>query len=164
MLSVLVLLHSVGWVAVLCDSGRSLRIDVPSPPSAASSRLKSSLQAVPGTFEPISPVVVDSGEIRAFVWFLGVSSILCGFLVGLLSPPGLWPRAKSLLSTPERKQLAVLLAASTWVSLMVLSGGSGGDVVLRSLPALLFVGVLFGGLAAAREATVSATGSGMRRP
>lgn len=74
-----------------------------------------------------------------------VGAGLGGALIGLFAPHRLWPRFKQWLATPQRKQLATLLAAATWVSVVVLSEGSGGDalahVFVLSLPAALFAGI-----------------------
>jgi len=75
--------------------------------------------------------------------------VVGGLLIKLLDPPGLWARIRRWLPTPERKQLATLLLVAVWVSLAALAELSGpgrsslGQVLIGSLPAVLFGGVFF---------------------
>jgi hypothetical protein len=93
------------------------------------------------------PERLTADDLWGLAAFLSISLAGCGFVIGLLSPPGPWARTRRVLSTPERRQLAVLLCASAWVSLMAISVGSGRnsipEIVRRSLPVLMFAGVLY---------------------
>lgn len=139
LLSMLAVFQVVLWVGVLNHSGRHV-----------AERFNEFLdqRSYPARLSPDSAV--------SFAFALVISTGLGGFLIGLLSPPGLRQRARSLLSTPGRRQLATLLAAATWVSGATLSyhcpslGAEVGcelrelaRVVGTALPAVLFGGIFF---------------------
>ncbi len=77
------------------------------------------------------------------------SVVLGGLLIRLLDAPGLWARIEHWLQTPERKQLATLVLVAIWVSFAAIAEltgpgrGSLGQVLIASLPAVLFGGVFF---------------------
>jgi hypothetical protein len=140
LLSVIALFHVWLWIVFLSDAGR---------------------QVAP-TFEQFmkerrEAPRIPADEVLAFAGVLGVSLGAGGFLIGLLSPPGLWQRVRTHLSTPQHKQLVALLAAAMWISTAVLSyhcsrsSDIWGDcdrrelvrVVGLSLPAVLFGGIAF---------------------
>jgi hypothetical protein len=93
------------------------------------------------------PSRMSGGDVVGFALAVGVSLLVGGLLAGVLAPPGIWRRIRNEISTPERKQLAILLTSAIWLSLVVLSYQGGqrelGRVVGLALPAALFGGIFF---------------------
>jgi hypothetical protein len=102
------------------------------------------------------PPGLSHSDIELFGWASIINIGLGGLLITLLSPPGIRQRARSLLSTSERKQLVTALVVAIWVSGIVLSyhcpwydAGFGCEqselprILGLVVPALLFGGIFF---------------------